>query len=466
MNKILQGMGVSHGKIRGKVKVIRDLEDYSKFDEGDILVARLTDPSMVILMGKAAGIICDIGGLTSHPSILSREMGIPCIVSASCEKTGKKATEILENDMIISMNGETGEIYLEKVDNKGIKEFIKSISIAMENMDPTTLEPMSNFMFHPLFSKEWVDKIEESIRVVEENNISIEDMTKYISGPSHLRAQFLFLLLDLKCAKIEKERRLKIANFFNSLLKKKALDDIYGIESNIIHSNDEIGKIINRIKFNEGNEEISKLLGRLYSSAYHLVNGLYTDFNTDFGVECFGQYRLDDKHILVIKQFNDLNPKELWPEIKSPCKNLVIYTIYKNIKFKCDAISIHSIYEGDPIKNLVLWVVEVDGKFINSRESLLELKNKLEVLSIEQWKRLISLEFEELKIKGLFMGGYVFKNFFNKLNIDWRPSQEMIDVVKNKEFADESYWGVPEDGKEEYWKKLLDPEIDFYPKMS
>jgi pyruvate,water dikinase len=114
MKKILQGMGVSKGKVQGRVKIIRNLDDHIKFEERDILVTRLTDPTMVILMGKASGIICDIGGLTSHPSIVSREMGIPCIVSAKCIKTEKNATDILKDGMFIEMCGESGNVGLIK----------------------------------------------------------------------------------------------------------------------------------------------------------------------------------------------------------------------------------------------------------------------------------------------------------------------------------------------------------------
>lgn len=112
MKPIAKGIGVSQGKVHGKVKIIKNFDDHSKFEEGDILVTRLTDPSMVILMGKASGIICDIGGMTSHPSIVSREMGVPCIVSANDKETGKKATEILKDGDLIHMCGESGEIYL------------------------------------------------------------------------------------------------------------------------------------------------------------------------------------------------------------------------------------------------------------------------------------------------------------------------------------------------------------------
>lgn len=112
MKKIAQGLGVSHGQVQGRAKLIKSLADHTRFETGDILVTRLTDPTMVVLMGKAAGIICDIGSLTSHPSIVSREMGIPCIVSAKCLKTGKGISEIIKDGTFIYLCGEKGEIYV------------------------------------------------------------------------------------------------------------------------------------------------------------------------------------------------------------------------------------------------------------------------------------------------------------------------------------------------------------------
>tara|TARA_Y100000310_G_scaffold338648_1_gene428891 strand:+ start:4328 stop:4681 length:354 start_codon:yes stop_codon:yes gene_type:complete len=110
MQLILTGLGVSQGIVKGKVKVINGKDDHPHFEEDDILVTHLTDPTMVPMMSKSSGIICNIGGLTSHPSIVSREMGIPCIVSAD------KATTILKDGDIIQFDGKTGEIH--KIDDK------------------------------------------------------------------------------------------------------------------------------------------------------------------------------------------------------------------------------------------------------------------------------------------------------------------------------------------------------------
>ncbi len=106
MKKLLSGLGVSVGEARGMVRVVSSIADAKDFQEGDVLVTRITDPTMVVMMGKASAIVCDIGGMTSHPSIVSRELGIPCVVAC------KNATSILKNGMSVLVNGEKGEVYL------------------------------------------------------------------------------------------------------------------------------------------------------------------------------------------------------------------------------------------------------------------------------------------------------------------------------------------------------------------
>ncbi len=104
---ILKGIAASNGVAEGTVKVVSGVKDVSDFQEGDILVAEMTEPSMVIMMNKAAAIVTDKGGLTSHPAIVSRELGIPCVVAA------KTATEVLKDGMRIKVNGTKGEVYYE-----------------------------------------------------------------------------------------------------------------------------------------------------------------------------------------------------------------------------------------------------------------------------------------------------------------------------------------------------------------
>lgn len=106
MKKILKGLGTSPGQAKGKVRIVTGPKDEDRFLDGEILVTRITDPTMVLMMNRASAIVCDIGGMTSHPSILSREMGIPCVVAT------KNATTTLKDGQEVLVDGKTGDVFI------------------------------------------------------------------------------------------------------------------------------------------------------------------------------------------------------------------------------------------------------------------------------------------------------------------------------------------------------------------
>lgn len=99
----LKGIGCCPGRVRAKVQVVRDPGAISSLN-GDILVTSSTDPGWVTLFPSASAIIVERGSLLSHSAIVSREMGIPCIVGV----TGLLKT--LQTGDEIEMDGSTGEI--------------------------------------------------------------------------------------------------------------------------------------------------------------------------------------------------------------------------------------------------------------------------------------------------------------------------------------------------------------------
>jgi pyruvate, water dikinase len=115
---ILKGLAASPGIAVGKVKIVEDSSELFKIKEGMILVTKMTNPDMVVAMQRASGIITDEGGLTAHAAIVSREMGIPCIVGT------KEATTKLKEDELITMNSFNGNIYKGKVIEPLKKEII------------------------------------------------------------------------------------------------------------------------------------------------------------------------------------------------------------------------------------------------------------------------------------------------------------------------------------------------------
>ena len=102
--KILYGDCASPGRVRGEVKIINIPKDMVKMNKGDILVSFATTPDLVSAIKKAAAIITDAGGITCHAAIISRELGVPCIVGT------KIATKILHDHDIIDVNATHGKV--------------------------------------------------------------------------------------------------------------------------------------------------------------------------------------------------------------------------------------------------------------------------------------------------------------------------------------------------------------------
>ena len=111
---ILKGLAASPGIATGKVRIILDLKDLPKVKEGDILVTTMTSPDMVPAMEKAAAIVTDEGGMTSHAAIVSRELGIPAVVG-----TGN-ATKVLKDGEIITVDAYKGLIYKGRVEREDV----------------------------------------------------------------------------------------------------------------------------------------------------------------------------------------------------------------------------------------------------------------------------------------------------------------------------------------------------------
>ncbi|MDH5367646.1 MAG: PEP-utilizing enzyme [Cyclobacteriaceae bacterium] len=103
----LKGIGCCPGQVQKKVQVINDPNEIDSLN-GDILVTSSTDPGWVTLFPTASAIIVERGSMLSHSAIVSREMGIPCIVSV----TGLLRT--LKTGDEVRMDGSTGEIKIVK----------------------------------------------------------------------------------------------------------------------------------------------------------------------------------------------------------------------------------------------------------------------------------------------------------------------------------------------------------------
>ncbi|MBN1169461.1 phosphoenolpyruvate synthase [Candidatus Micrarchaeota archaeon] len=102
---LLKGLGSAPGMGMGKVRIIKSSKEIRIMERGEVLVTEMTTPDFVPAMKKAAAIVTNTGGMTSHAAIVSRELGVPCVVGT------ERATEVLKDGMEISVDGSHGIIY-------------------------------------------------------------------------------------------------------------------------------------------------------------------------------------------------------------------------------------------------------------------------------------------------------------------------------------------------------------------
>ena len=112
LQPLVRGLNASPGNASGPVVIVEDFNKLEMVKEGDILVASMTNPDMVPAMRRAAAVVTDEGGRTCHAAIVSRELGIPCIVGCG------DATKILENNQLVTVDSTRGVVFEGKVKSK------------------------------------------------------------------------------------------------------------------------------------------------------------------------------------------------------------------------------------------------------------------------------------------------------------------------------------------------------------
>lgn len=124
--EILRGMGASPGVVVGRVRVLSSPQEGAKLQPGEILVAHTTTPDWVPIMRRAAATITDTGGMTSHAAIVSRELGVPCVVGT------RQATQLLHDGEVVTVDATRGLILQGALTNGHVARPKASPSVAVE----------------------------------------------------------------------------------------------------------------------------------------------------------------------------------------------------------------------------------------------------------------------------------------------------------------------------------------------
>lgn len=101
-SQIIKGNCASKGKVTGKVRVLLNASENDKLEDREVLVTFMTSPDFMSAVRRCSAIVTNLGGITSHAAIISRELGIPCIVGT------KNATEVLKTGQIVEVDADQG----------------------------------------------------------------------------------------------------------------------------------------------------------------------------------------------------------------------------------------------------------------------------------------------------------------------------------------------------------------------
>ncbi len=341
-----------------------------------------------------------------------------------------------------------------------IEEFLQAVEIGINGMDWRTLEPIDCFEIIPLYAKESTEYLLKIIDMTKDVDPGL--IAKDMHSPSAIRIQMILSLIKGNVAGASKEDMAKIATFYYKVLQAGCTQDPftkYG--KNHVHKEHEIKSILAKLK--NASPQIARELGKLANSCYHVSHALYSDINPQICYENFGPYDVSKEygkgHIVVIKQFTNLAPVELWKEKIGgmPHKEIKMCYLYKDVNLKVDMLS-HATYEGDLLNGLQKYAIEIDGREIEDITHVSKITQKIGLKAIEMWNHLTSLDFEDAKRVYLEQECYNFINVCKRVGIDWKPSEEMIKAVRGKVLVKEF---VPkfESNRElgAFWNSIIDP---------
>ena len=102
----LKGMAANKGWAVGRAVIVRQPSDLAKVKEGDVLISPETTPDLIPAFYKVCAIVTDMGGLTSHAAVMSREFGLPCVIGT------KVASRVVVDGDKVEVDAETGVVHI------------------------------------------------------------------------------------------------------------------------------------------------------------------------------------------------------------------------------------------------------------------------------------------------------------------------------------------------------------------
>ena len=362
-------------------------------------------------------------------------------------------------------------------DSLEIELFLKAIEESFTVINPKTFWPLNGGQIDAYFD------LDESLDMYHRLNklrekLSVAEIAQIMPSADIIR---IFLehnaIIGLKVAdkvgvaKISAEERVKYTLFLFEILKQKVKNDIFCLDGkNLLLSEPEVSRILSQSAWNQPhNEDEKRKIASLVVTANNLCYTLFYDIFVAGGFHLHGPYDASRKFgtdtILLVREYHHLNPREIWPHLEMPYRQLRMYLVYKNLDLKINFAN-HPTSTTSVGDKLIAYRIYLDDREIRLEdidgyniEALIRLFEKISSLQIKKINGLSDLD----KVrKGAEIAYFLFKDLREEMGDQWKPPPEIERTIQKQGEKYIQQFKYKEKPSLEFWKKIFDPRNDYY----
>lgn len=313
-----------------------------------------------------------------------------------------------------------------------LKRYVEAVIIPRVNTDNIKY-PIRDSRINHLFLKEYTKEFWDDLNELKKKGYSYEDVGKLFRNPSRLMRMGHLLLKGAKLGdfSIEEQRNL-ILGLLKIVEKEKSGNMFNEDKRNIILDSNELSKLIDGLSFIKTDREKARLIQRLCGMLWAYSESPFFVAH-DIGMEEHGLYDYKGKKIMI-RDFFNLRPVELWPECKEfPFNEIRIMCVYsKDFQIDFDVFANTYPNRGNVIEDLEEFYIEADGKPLETNEidRILESSSKI-MESIS--KKIESMSIVDMAKKYADVYWYRKRPLRDALNKPWAPPEQIYVLIENGE---------------------------------
>lgn len=344
-------------------------------------------------------------------------------------------------------------------------QILKSSNAAIElngNLHYTPFNPYTSLW--PLYSKEWLDWLYVAFEKSKQKNSTNRELAFGFLGPQIIRKTLVDVAFMSKACSYDKKKTEQLLTWLKDILLEKCTGDPFGFESNQVLSKEDLKYLMQMFPFHPPVEGEAQAAMQLVKNCEALtqVNFLW---NTQEWLDTYGPYTLPSGRKIMLHAFTNFEPVEIFPHAAGfDPSTIYIYSIHDNAEIKVDYYG-RTNNKSPLAETMTSLLIFEHGRLVKDQTRIIQLNALLQEEAQKQAMRMQALDAEQLKEKEVELHCYMYRELFKLLELDWKPTQEMKNAVKDKallKFETPAFENEKE--KREYWSKILNPNEDFFPK--